>query len=101
MNEEEVRDLKERARITQEDVVDSHEEMIRMRNLYKSAENLFIQRKTKFDNIDRQLAMVDGRFRVVKSATPGRISKKDLPINLSGDQIIRIAEVLGIEVEIE
>lgn len=47
----------------------------------------------RFERADRQLAEVDGRMRVVKSERKTSITK------LTKEQILRIAEILSIEME--
>lgn len=101
MTEEEMKYLEKESRKLQDKAIAAHTKMCSVREEYVDTQNNYNKAKVNFDNVDRQLAMVDGRFKKIKSSTPGRIKKKDISVNLSGDQVIRIAEVLGIELEIE
>jgi len=59
--------------------------------------------KREFEDIDHQLAMIDGRYKVVK---PNYSKKKvatteELVLNMSKEKILKIAAILGFEVEEE
>lgn len=101
MTDEEMEYLQKKRNRLNNQMLASYEELCSSRKIYKHDEERYKNIKDRFDAIDRQLAMVDGRFKKVKPSTPGRMKKKDISVNLSGDQVIRIAEVLGIELEIE
>lgn len=74
------------------------------RKMFVSLETRYWFEKGEFEKVDRELAMIDGRYKKVKDAEEqGRekASTKKLIAKLSMDQIMRIAEVLGEELEVE
>ena len=71
--------------------------------MYLAIEDKYIVEKSHFERLDRELAMLDGRYQVLQR---GRKKKKtkygttdDLVAELSGDQIARIAAILGVNLK--
>ena len=64
---------------------------------YEAASTDWLRKKGIFQNLDYQLAMTDGRFKVIP---PGQ-KKEKKPATLTLEQIQNIADILGIKIEEE
>ena len=74
------------------------------RNILRSLEDKYYEQKNEFESTDRKLAMIDGRYQRIERARSSAKDKKDnvkIIAKLTNDQILRIAEALGVEVEVE
>lgn len=72
-------------------------ELANLRAQVKIAEDKYLKVSRRFQDFDRQLAMVDGRF---KKVAPNKSAKKKAQtVELSVDQIREIAAKLGIVVQ--
>jgi hypothetical protein len=71
----------------------------RAKKLYESLLKRYLSDKQEYESTDRQLAMLDGRFKVEEPATKSRKSK-EVNIDLTREQVERIAKELGIELPI-
>ena len=70
-------------------------------DLLHKYEERYYKTKHEFEDIDHQLAMIDGRYKVYK---PNYSKKKtatdeELILGLSKEKILKIAAILGFEVE--
>ena len=75
----------------------------RTQSLLHKYEERYYNIKHEFEDIDHRLAMVDGRYKVIK---PNLSKKKtatdeELILSLSKEKILKIAAILGFEVEEE
>ena len=73
--------------------------MKRSEHLFKSIETRYMHSREEWESLDRKLAMLDGRFERLMAAQsnenePKRKEKK--PVDLTAEQIIAIAQKLGI-----
>ena len=73
------------------------------RDLLHQYEEKYYKLKNEFEKVDQRLAMLDGRYKVLPPAgTRTRSVELDsaqLVMNLTKDQLLRIANELGVEVE--
>lgn len=72
----------------------TYSKLLHARNLYHQMEERYWKQKCEFEQCDRELAMIDGRYQVI----PLGGIKKEPKIELSQSQILDIARKLGIEV---
>ena len=66
------------------------------KKLYEELE----RQRTNYEDIDRELAEIDGRLTVLPTNMPGK-EKKVEALSLTIDQIISIAEKVGIKLDLE
>lgn len=66
-----------------------------LRKLLNAQTMVYLEAKEKYEKVDRQLAMVDGRFKKVPATASGK-RKHTLPniTELSKDQLLRIAAAI-------
>lgn len=102
MEEEKAEDkltiLKGQRKLLYERVKQTYNKLNHARQLYGALEDKYWKQKSEFEECDRQLAMIDGRYKVIE---PGRKPKKEETIQLTQSQVLDIAKKLGIEVKIE
>ena len=68
------------------------------RQLAHEEEEIYNKLKAKYMKVDLELAMLDGRFQKVESS---KTKPKKSIAKLTKEQILAIAEKLGIEVQVE
>lgn len=74
------------------------------RKLFRDLEKRFLFEKKEYENLDRDLAMVDGRYQRLAEAIEERkktATASKLVAKFTTGQIIRIAEALGVDLEVE
>lgn len=74
------------------------------RSLFRNLEKRFLFEKKEYEDLDRDLAMVDGRYQRLEEAVEERrkmATASKLITKFTSDQIIRIADALGVKVEVE
>lgn len=69
--------------------------MQKAEQLYRRIQNKYYNSKWDFEKADRELAMVDGRYKVLDPPD----KKKPKEIKLTTEQLLEVAAQLGIEVE--
>lgn len=69
------------------------------KGVYEHAEKEWLKASRRFRDYDYQLAKTDGRLKVLPPSERGE--KKTKPVELSIEQILRIAEKLGINLNSE
>ena len=74
-------------------------DMERVRKVYNKLEIHYYRRKDKFELLDRELAMIDGRYEKIVPNKKKEVKPASLIIKLSPQQIVKIAEALGVELE--
>ena len=74
----------------------SHSLLIRVHQLCESLEARYNSDKSDYERVDRELAMLDGRFQLVPEAAK-KDRKRSTP-ELTVEQILEIAQQLGIRV---
>ena len=73
------------------------ETILHIRKILKSYENIHWKWRIKFEKVDRRLAEEE---KLTKVSLPGK-GPKQVMIELTKEQILQIADELGVEVEIE
>lgn len=73
------------------------------RDLLVQYEEKYYTLKNEFEQVDQKLAMIDGRYKKLPPAGTRRsvveVDSAQLVMNLTKDQLLRIASELGVEVE--
>lgn len=70
-----------------------------LKDLYTKAENEYLEKRKRFEELDYQLALVDGRLKKLPPSGDGQKVKKQPELSL--EQIKGIAEKLGVKLTIE
>lgn len=74
--------------------------MKRSEHLFKSLEARYFRSRDEWESLDRQLAMLDGRFERLMAAQaanePKTKQRKEKKLDLTAEDIIKIAQTLGI-----
>lgn len=96
-------DILRRAKIVSyEKVKKTHKRLDRVRQVYLAIEDKYICEKSNFEHLDRELAMLDGRYQILQRRKKKKTkygTTDDLVAELSGDQIARIAAILGVNLK--
>jgi len=93
-----VEQLREKRRQLREEVRKTHKKLIKLCNIKYMMEEKYWKQKGQYEKVDLELAMVDGRHRIV-TAGQAKVSKEK-PVELTQDQLISIAKKLGIEIRV-
>jgi hypothetical protein len=90
----------ERARVYQQ-LKHDYNRWIRARELFLHFESIYLHNELLWRTLDRQLAMLDGRFKIEEPAASGHRSKiKEAPEpELTEEQINRLCKKFGIKLE--
>ena len=80
-----------------EQVTCIHKKMVKARNLFRSYEERYYKTKCEFEKVDRELAMIDGRYQVLDPPDKRKVKK----VELTSEQILELAARLGIEIKEE
>jgi predicted RNase H-like nuclease (RuvC/YqgF family) len=91
---EELDKLREERKQAYQELIHSSSMMIRARSLFQSLEKRYLHDKKVWETLDRQLAMLDGRFKVEE---PGPVKKVHSKEHLTIEQIERLAKEFGVE----
>ena len=70
-----------------------------LRELASRAETNYLKLSRKFQDYDRQLALVDGRYKVLPPQEKKKHQKKEPELTM--EQLLRIAQKLGVQVTTE
>lgn len=81
----------------QKDAEAAYLHMIAMKGFYEASYQVWMKKKNKFANLDRQLAETDGRLKVLPPKEHSQ-KKPKKPIELSLDDIKALCERLGVKV---
>ena len=81
-----------------------HKRLDRIRQVYLKIEDNYFREKNNFEMIDRELAMLDGRYHIVDARKRKNKKKEygttdDLVAKLSKDQLAKIAAILGVNLK--
>ena len=82
----------------------THRKFSIARKMYYEQGEKYFNEKREFEELDRELAMVDGRYKRYAAQGPRQDERKDnkkLIAKFSADQLLRIAAALDIELEVE
>ena len=71
-------------------------EMREAEKVYKKKYETWMKLKIEAESIDRELAMIDGRYKKVSS----KKEKRDVPMELSKQDVIELARKLGVEISL-
>lgn len=75
----------------------AYEVYIVAKKIYEDAANHYMKLNRRFQAFDYELALTDGRLKVIKTVTPKGVK----PATLSLEQLQKIAEALGIKLDPE
>ena len=78
---------------------ESYQKLMIARSVFERAQEDYLKKSRRFRDYDYQLAKTDGRLKVLPPSE--RREKKNKPVELSIEQILRIAEKLGINLNSE
>lgn len=101
--EKKMEELKARKSQLLEQLKVAKKKVDKSRNIFHYHEEKFYKIKKEFEAVDRELAMIDGRYRIEAPATNGKkvvVDAGSLLLNLSKSQLARIAATLGFEIEL-
>ena len=93
----EEKELIEKRNFLYEQITCVFKKMEKARKLHHDYEIRYYKLKGKFEKIDRELAMIDGRYQVLDPPDKRKAKK----VELTYEQILDIAAQLGIEIKEE
>jgi len=95
---EEANVLKEDLVKTHRKLTKAHKKMRASRETYLEHEKVWSKLSEQHRRLDYQLAMLDGRYKVLSPQGTRKTREKDVS-ELTTDQILRIAEELGVDLK--
>ena len=75
----------------------AYEVYIKAKKAYDEASEIYMKLNRRFQAFDYELALTDGRLKIIKTAAPKEVK----PATLSLEQLQKIADALGIKLDPE
>ena len=89
-------ELREQLNVAAKKVAKVYKKLRCIQKIEDSLNQRCVKETLKFKKLDRELAMIDGRYQVIPTIKP-RVSKKK-EVVLTKEQVFHIAKQLGIEI---
>ena len=99
--EEEEKKLKGQLDYVHKKLRKAHEKLKESREIYQKYEREWSRLRKRFEELDYELATMDGRFKVLPSQGSEKGKRKTTVPDLSKDQVMEIARKLNVKVDIE
>lgn len=93
---DEIEYLREQRKLCWARVKSSHITLMRARKLTNSLESHYKRDESEYEAVDRRLALLDGRFKVVTHEQGQKVTHE-----LTREQLLKIAAALGINLNTE